>query len=128
MAITPRMPDTAHRTPFARPWRTPPPFQMTSSATKREDAAPFACAAAEVQEHSDAASVGLRGNFEEAISNGLQASCRPYCRGHHGHGVLRAARRRAGEEENEIPGRHDDAVARRPQHRAGADLLVRHVC
>jgi len=61
------------------------------------------------------------------MSNGLQASCRPHCRGHHGHGVFRAARRCACEEENEIPGRYDDAVARRPQHRAGKDLLVRHV-
>src|SRR3954466_1356313 len=118
MAITPRMPDTAHRTPFAWPRRTHPPFDLQRSA------APFACAAAEVQEHSDAVSVGLRGNFLEAISSGLQASCRPYCSGHPVHAVLRAARRCAREEENEISGRHDDAIARRPQHRAGTDLLV----
>src|SRR3954466_314450 len=39
------------------------------------------------------------GNFVKALSNALQASCRPCCRGHHGHGILRAARRCACEED-----------------------------
>jgi hypothetical protein len=38
---------------------------------ERGAAASFSCAAAEVQEHSDAASVGLGGNFVKAMSNGL---------------------------------------------------------
>jgi hypothetical protein len=129
MAITPRMPDTAHRTPLrghgARTRRVDPSDDFKRH--KERAVASFSCATAEVQEHSDAARVGLRGNFVKAISNGLQASRRFYCRGHRGHSVLRAARRCAREEENETPGRRDDAVARRPQHRAGADLRIRHV-
>ena len=130
MAITPRMPDTAHRTLLRGYGARTPRFDlhMTSSATKREK--PRFLLLRGRRDHRNIRMrhvLASRGKFVKAVSDGLQASCRPYGRGHHGHSILCAARRCACEEENEIPRRHDDAVARRPQHRAGADLLVRHV-
>jgi hypothetical protein len=73
MAITPRNVEHSASKRCAAIWRARrlDPSDRRKGHKERGVTAPFSCAAAEVQEHSDAASVGLGGNFVKAMSNGL---------------------------------------------------------